>query len=108
MNPQLTLIAGLLAIIATLTTVLTALWKALNAIAAIKYGIAETNGRLERIASELDGKLERMELITNGVRERVEHVSLRVSGQFDRMDQAIDDLEGFLQKTTSYEKRRGR
>lgn len=108
MSAELVLIAGLLAMVATISTILTALWKALNAIASLRYGISELHGKLDRINSEIDGKLERLELITNGYRERIEHINTRVSTHLQRLDDALDDIEAFLQKTTSYEKRRGR
>ena len=82
MNAELALIAGLLASIATLTTVLTAVWRALSAIAALKDGIAETNGRLERL-----------ELIANGDRERIEHINTRVSTHRQRLDDALDEVD---------------
>lgn len=75
-------------------TLLASLWKAFNVI-----------GSLEKQLIKLDHQIERVELITNGVRERMEHINTRISSTQREQGRTLDELESYLTKNTSYERR---
>lgn len=94
---SLTQTVALLGIVTAAITIITALVKALVAISNLRTKIAA-----------IDWRIEAQELTINGVRERVEHLSTRLQVQVDKNAGVIEDLQAYLQKNTSYERRGNR
>ncbi len=75
-------------------SLLASLWKAFSVI-----------GTLEKQLLKLDHQIDRVELVVNGVRERMEHINTRISSIQREQQATLDDLEAYLHKNTSYERR---
>lgn len=55
---------------------------------------------------DFDHEIEKLQLVINGLKERIEHINTRVSSQLKEQAGTVADLENYLVKNTSYERRR--
>lgn len=103
--------AEFLANAATLTVFLipliAALWKIFDSIAALRERF---NTRLDQIAHsaqiielEMKALQDKGELAINGLREKHDHSINRLKNEFELLDRKVEQLEGFLAKTSGYE-----
>ncbi|WNZ28174.1 hypothetical protein HJG54_35260 (plasmid) [Leptolyngbya sp. NK1-12] len=72
----------------------------------LKREIESLKDSQARQQADFDHEIEKLQLVMNGVRERVEHINTRVSGQLKEQAGTLSDLENWLTKNTSYERRR--
>lgn len=86
-----------LGVITGLITIGTFMAKTINTIANLKV-------TLER----LEWKIDSVELHVNGVSERSEHLATRIQQYVQKNADTIEDIQAYLQKETSYERRSNR
>lgn len=100
------LVGGLLAIATSIVTLITVIIRATQSIERLRHLISDQEDSTLRVESELKHEIEKLQLTVNGVRERMEHINTRVSGQLKESGALLKDVEIFLAKTTSFERRR--
>lgn len=61
-----------------------------------------------RQQADFEHEVEKLQLVINGLKERIEHINTRVSGQLKEQGNSVSDLENYLVKNTSYERRRSK
>jgi hypothetical protein len=83
-----------IALIGLALTSTASLWKAFSIVSS-----------LEKQVLKLEHHIDRVELLSNGVRERMEHINSRLTNTQREQQRAIDEMEGYLTKNTSYEHR---
>jgi prefoldin subunit 5 len=92
-----------------LITIITALWRAFDSIARMREkvgdSIQELNHQIEKLRISEQSDREWAELSIRGTIEKLEHFSTRTRGELKELDTRMDDVEGFLQKTTAFERR---
>lgn len=65
----------------------------------------EMKDAIRLLEVQTDNERDRIELLVNGLRERSEHVNTRLSQQYKDISGTLNDVESYLQKQTSYERR---
>lgn len=65
----------------------------------------ELREQIQQIQLRLEHQTDRTELLFNGLKERAEHTKSRFATELERLTSLITDLENYLQKNTSYERR---
>lgn len=88
---------AILGIATSLITIISFLWKITNGVANLRTANAATQW-----------KIESQEAVINQVRERVEHLTTRLDVRVEKNSELIEDIQGYLQKETSYERRSNR
>lgn len=83
-------------LVALILTSIGSLWKTFSVISS-----------LDKKLLALDYQIDNLSLLINGHRERMEHINTRLGGIQEKQQLTLDDVEGYLQKNTPYE-RRGR
>lgn len=96
---------AVLGFISFLIPIVAALWKGFNVIASlrsellqIRHDNAVENLRIDHLQQSLD-------LSINGVLERISHYTTRSRSESEKFDKRLGDLEGFLTKSTEFERR---
>ncbi|NJO79491.1 MAG: hypothetical protein HC827_13905 [Cyanobacteria bacterium RM1_2_2] len=61
--------------------------------------------QMQQMIIKMEHQDDRTELLFNGLKERIEHISLRLTTQQKEIASILSDVEAYLQKNTSYERR---
>jgi len=100
---------ALLGYVTSVITILAALWKSFDAIARMRErigdSIQELNHEIDKLKISEQANREWAELSVRGTVEKIEHFSTRTGGEIENLNKRMDNVEGFLQKTTSFERR---
>lgn len=83
----------------------TALWKLSNLRERMTDQIQEVNHRLDMLQSKLENLDDRSLLGLNGLKELLDHRSIRFNDADKRHEGRINELEGWLVKNTTFERR---
>lgn len=90
-------------------TILTALWRAFDSIARMREKVGDSiqdlAHEIEKLRINEQSDREWAELSIRGTIEKLEHFSTRTKGEIKDLDTRMDNVEGFLQKTTTFERR---
>lgn len=103
---DLTFFASLVAMATGIVTLISVGIRATQALERMKSLIADQEDFTQRIESDLKHEIDKLHLTVNGVRERMEHINTRVSTQLKESGNLLKDVETYLTKTTSFERRR--
>lgn len=98
-----TAVIGLIVGVVTIGAVVV---KITNSVAELRSSIVLLRAEIKHLAAQRDLEIENLKLLGNGIKERMEHINTRVSRDLKECTSATADIETFLVKTTSYEKRR--
>lgn len=108
MNSTLAAVAGFLGIVISLITIASTVWKASSAIAELRRSHERLEAALRSEISGLQHENEKLLLMTNGYKERTEHLNARLTANYQHVSALLEDVEGWLQKNTAYERRKNR
>ena len=108
MNSTIATLAGFLGIVISLITIASTVWKASGAISELRRSQERLESALRSEISELQHQDEKLELLTNGFKERTEHINVRLTANYNQVAGTLEDVEGWLQKNTAYERRKQR
>lgn len=88
----------------------TTLWKAFHAIAELKEKVGDTaqdsSYQLQILRAEIEHLRDAQALAMNGLRELIEHRSSRLTNAAQQTSDRLEEVEGWLAKNTTYERRR--
>lgn len=100
-------LANALALLVATIPLLAALWKVFDSIASLKERlnsqITAVGHQTQLIELELKSLNEKGQLAINGLKERHDHSINRLKAEFERLDQKVEQIEGFLAKASGYE-----
>lgn len=95
----------LLALLAALAALVGGLWKAFDAIAALREHIKENLHRIELLQQAMEFARDELKLGLRGISEVADHVRARTREDNKELANRVADLERFLAKTTDFEMR---
>lgn len=99
------LYAALLGFSASVIPIIGALWKLFAMRAELQSGITANQHRLAMLEQNVGHLVEQQELFLNGLKETVGHVRARTQAVEKDLDARLCDLEGYVEKTTSFTRR---
>lgn len=108
MTSTIAAVAGILGVVISLITIASTVWKASSAIAELRRMHERLEAALRAEIATLQHENDKMILLVNGVREVMEHTKTRLLGDYRQLSDHVEDIEGYLQKNTPYERRKNR
>ena len=97
---------AVLGFIAFAIPIVGALWKLFAIREQLQSEIIGNRHRLELQQQELTHLVDQQKLFLNGIQERLQHVRDRSKHVEEVLEMRLSDLEGFIEKTTPFTKRR--
>lgn len=97
---------AVLGFIAFAIPIVGALWKLFSIREQLQTEILGNRHKLELQQQELTHLVDQQRLFLNGIQERLQHVRDRSKHAEEALDLRLSDLEGFIEKTTTFTKRR--
>lgn len=97
---------GILGFIALTLPILAALWKTFTVREALQVQITQNQHRIEMMEAEGRHLIDNQQHFLNGITERVQHVRDRSKHAEEALDLRLSDLEGFVEKTTAFTRRK--
>lgn len=104
MKPDITV--GILEFIAYSTPIVAALWAVFSIRSKLQLEIKDNAHRLDLVESHFENLADKHLLAFNGLREVAEHVRTRSAREEEKLDERVIDVECYLEKTTSFQRRR--
>lgn len=97
---------AILGFIAFAIPIVGALWRLFSIREQLQTKILENRHLLDLQQQEILHLVDQQKLFLNGIQERLQHVRDRSKHAEEFLDQRLSDLEGFVEKTTAFTKRR--
>lgn len=92
-----------------ITTAVVSIFTTYSKLQSVLARLESRDLKLQEQMSQMMLKMEHQNdystLTFNGLKERIEHVSTRLAVQVKEVNAVLSDVEGYLQKQTSYERR---
>ena len=98
--------AAILGFVAFSVPIVGALWKIFNIRAALQLEILENRNRLILLEQHVGHLVDAQQHFLNGITERLQHVRDRSKHAEDGLDLRLSDLEGYIEKTTAFTRRK--
>lgn len=83
-----------------------ALWKLFVVREQLQTQILSNAHRIAMLEQKIDHLVDQQELFLNGLKESVQHVRERSKHAEENLHYRLEDLEGYVEKTTNFTKRR--
>ena len=83
-----------------------ALWRLFLIRERLQADILENRHRLELLEQSIESLIDQQHLFLNGVKEQIQHVRDRSKHAEDGLDVRLHDLESYIEKNTSFSRRR--
>ena len=99
-------VLGILTFIGFSLPILAALSRLFSVREQLQASISENSHRLQLQEQQITHLLDQQTLFLKGLDERLEHVRERSQKMEERLDRRLLDLEGFIEKTTAFTRRR--
>jgi hypothetical protein len=100
------IVLGILTFIGFSLPILAALARLFAVREKLQASIAENSHRLQLQEQQITHLLDQQTLFLKGLEERLGHVRERSQKMEERLDRRLLDLEGFIEKTTPFTRRR--
>ena len=96
---------SVLGVVAAAIPIVASLWKAFTVIANLKSEISEIRHQNSTEDLKLGHMEDSLKLTANGLLERINHLANRTQTNHERLQKRIEDVEGFLTKSTAFNRR---
>jgi hypothetical protein len=97
---------AILGFIAFAIPIVGALWKLFSVREELQTKILGNQHRLDLLDQRIEHLVDQQKLFLNGIQERVQHTRDRSKHAEEALDLRLSDLEGFVEKTTAFNRRR--
>jgi hypothetical protein len=97
---------AILGFVAFAIPIVGALWKLFAVREQLQTQILSNGHRLAMLEQKIDHLIDQQELFLNGLKESVQHVRNRSLHAEQKLNYRLEDLEGYIEKTTSFTKNR--
>ena len=103
-DPQL--VAGILGFIALSVPIIGSLWRVFAIREKLQTEILVNRHRIELLEQQISHLVNQQTLALNGLTEKVQHVHDRTLHAEGNLNFRLEDVESFMEKSTSFTKRR--